>query len=161
MQKSILELAVELTNQQPVAYSGKLKAIVCPFHDDHKPSLVIYTETDSWYCYSCSQGGDAYKFYSLFKGVSYKAAREFLEGDRNKLEEITQMLDGLHVVDVPDFSQVANLNISRYCRELMYSKPEVVNNVILFLKKLDNALQNKMTFANMKTMIKESRELSK
>ncbi|OPX85732.1 MAG: DNA primase [Pelotomaculum sp. PtaB.Bin117] len=29
----------------------------CPFHEDHSPSLVLYPDSNSWYCYGCSKGG--------------------------------------------------------------------------------------------------------
>lgn len=36
--------------------------IVCPFHEDVNPSVVINYETGSWYCFGCNHSGDAYTF---------------------------------------------------------------------------------------------------
>lgn len=46
------------------AYTGK-----CPFHDDNTPSLAIYTDTKSFYCFGCEEGGGAFKFQKLIKQI--------------------------------------------------------------------------------------------
>jgi len=161
--KTILEVIVELTGETPVQYSGELKAIRCPFHNDHKPSLVIYEKTSSYFCFPCSTGGDMYNFYSRFKECSYKAAKEALDGNTDILTEITETLDGLHVVpDEVDYSDELNMTISKFCRDLMYRKPELTNNVMEFLKKFDGVLQSKKISAIiMKETIARAKELEK
>jgi hypothetical protein len=38
-----------------VPYRGKIEQqISCPFHEDIKPSGRVYSNTDSYYCFSCS-----------------------------------------------------------------------------------------------------------
>lgn len=39
--------------------------IVCPFHNDLNPSMVVNFETGIFFCFGCSLTGDAYKFVSL------------------------------------------------------------------------------------------------
>lgn len=159
--KNILEVIVELTGETPVQYSGELKAIRCPFHDDKKPSLVIYESTASYFCYPCSMGGDVYNFYSRFNECSYRQAKEAIDGNSNLLEEITQTLDGIHVKDQVDYNSQTNIAISKYCRNLMFSYPEKVDKVMEFLKQLDMVLQKPITSAIMKEQIEKSRELDK
>jgi len=36
----------------------------CPFHDEHRPSFNVYHDTNTWYCFSCKRGGDAYRLVS-------------------------------------------------------------------------------------------------
>lgn len=39
-------------------------AIVCPFHDDNKPSMTVYHRRQDWYCFgSCRTGGDVVNLY--------------------------------------------------------------------------------------------------
>lgn len=159
MKKSILEIIVELTGETPVQYSGELKAIRCPWHNDQKPSLVIYESTSSYFCYPCSMGGDMYNFYSRFKECSYKQAKEAINGNNDILEECTQMLDGLHVKDEVDYNSQTNISISKYCRDLMYSQPKKVDKVMDFLKQLDEGLQKPINSDTMKMWIKRSRGL--
>ena len=37
--------------------------ILCPFHADKNPSLMINFNDDNWFCFGCQEGGDAYKFH--------------------------------------------------------------------------------------------------
>lgn len=37
----------------------------CPFHSETRPSFNIYTDTNSWFCFSCRQGGGPFKLVSL------------------------------------------------------------------------------------------------
>lgn len=39
-----------------------LQHILCPFHEDVNPSMVVDLQKNSWYCFGCSRGGDALKF---------------------------------------------------------------------------------------------------
>lgn len=41
--------------------------IVCPFHDDVNPSLIVNYEDGSWFCFGCNCSGDANKFVSLME----------------------------------------------------------------------------------------------
>ena len=44
----------------------------CPFHGDTAPSLTVYPETESWYCYGCEVGGDVFEFVSRVRGTPFK-----------------------------------------------------------------------------------------
>jgi len=39
--------------------------LLCPFHDDHNPSLKIYHETNSFTCFGCGVSGDVIEFIQL------------------------------------------------------------------------------------------------
>ena len=51
--------------------------MVCPFHDDHKPSCHIYH--DHFYCFVCGANGDAITWLMEVEGLTYPEAREALE----------------------------------------------------------------------------------
>lgn len=38
---------------------------LCPFHNDHKPSMSLEGEKGLWYCHACKMGGKAYKLELL------------------------------------------------------------------------------------------------
>ena len=42
--------------------SSSEQKIVCPFHDDINPSVVINFEHGSWYCFGCNKSGNAFDF---------------------------------------------------------------------------------------------------
>lgn len=41
--------------------------IVCPFHDDCNPSLLLNFEEGSWFCFGCGMSGDALSFVKSFE----------------------------------------------------------------------------------------------
>ncbi len=56
---------------------NKIKAL-CPFHDDKDPSLVLYTESNTYKCYSCGASGDSIKYLMEKEGKNYKESLEYL-----------------------------------------------------------------------------------
>ena len=70
-----------IVNQQiRLRRSGKNLVGLCPFHGEKTPSFYIYTETNSFWCFGCSQGGDVINFIRSFHGYSFKEAVEYLTG---------------------------------------------------------------------------------
>ncbi|MFN5394502.1 MAG: DNA primase [Planctomycetota bacterium] len=50
----------------------------CPFHDDRRPSMQINAERQSWKCWVCDVGGDAFSFVMQKEGMSFPEALQFL-----------------------------------------------------------------------------------
>ena len=46
----------------------------CPFHQDDQPSLHVYPQTDSWWCYGCNRGGDVFDWIQLRDEVGFGEA---------------------------------------------------------------------------------------
>lgn len=44
---------------------------VCPFHDDHKPSMQVNPNRQSWKCWVCDVGGDIFSFVMKREGVTF------------------------------------------------------------------------------------------
>jgi DNA primase len=51
---------------------------LCPFHDDHNPSLRVYPDRQSYKCWSCGEGGDCYAFVQKTESVDFAEALELL-----------------------------------------------------------------------------------
>ncbi len=51
---------------------------LCPFHEERTPSFGIDPAQKLFYCFGCSEGGDAFKFVQLTEGVDFKGAIEYL-----------------------------------------------------------------------------------
>src|SRR5581483_5462557 len=51
--------------------SGRRAVGHCPFHDDEHPSLVVYPDTASFYCFGCRTGGDVITFIRRYEGLSF------------------------------------------------------------------------------------------
>lgn len=55
---------------------------LCPFHDDHEPSLVITPSKNLWNCLgACRRGGDVIAWVMHSEGVSFRHAVELLRED--------------------------------------------------------------------------------
>lgn len=58
---------------------------LCPFHDDHNPSLHVYPDRQSFRCWVCDSGGDVFSFVMKHEGVTFAEAVDLL-GERAGLE---------------------------------------------------------------------------
>ena len=56
---------------------SKYKAL-CPFHDDHNPSLELNPERQSYKCWSCGAGGDIFDFVKSYEHVDFPEALRML-----------------------------------------------------------------------------------
>ena len=54
-------------------YSGR-----CPLHRDSTPSLAVYPDTASWYCFACDTGGDVIDFVGRLNGTAFRDTAETL-----------------------------------------------------------------------------------
>ena len=55
--------------------SGKWQKTLCPFHDDHHPSLSINTKNGAFCCFSCqAKGGDIVSFLMQRDGLDFISA---------------------------------------------------------------------------------------
>lgn len=55
---------------------------LCPFHDDHEPSLVISAAKNLWHCLgACQTGGSVIDWTMKTQGVSFRHAVELLRAD--------------------------------------------------------------------------------
>ncbi|HVZ94050.1 MAG TPA: DNA primase [Phycisphaerales bacterium] len=51
---------------------------LCPFHDDHKPSMCVVPHKQIFHCFSCGAGGNAIDFVMKYHAMDFRAALEFL-----------------------------------------------------------------------------------
>jgi DNA primase len=58
----------------PLVKKGKGYSALCPFHDDHDPSLSISQDKQIYKCFVCGNGGNVFSFVSNFKKISFPEA---------------------------------------------------------------------------------------
>jgi DNA primase len=51
---------------------------LCPFHDDHKPSMGVVPSKGIFHCFVCGSGGDVFSFVQKFHKMDFPEALEFL-----------------------------------------------------------------------------------
>ena len=58
---------------------GAWRSALCPFHDDHNPSLRVNAETGAFRCMACgAHGGDVLAFHRQRHGLGFKDAARSL-----------------------------------------------------------------------------------
>lgn len=55
----------------PLTQKGKNYFCVCPFHDDHSPSMSLSTEKQIYKCFSCGATGNVFTFVSEYENVTF------------------------------------------------------------------------------------------
>jgi hypothetical protein len=65
--------------------------ILCPYHDDHRPSMHIYA--DHFYCFTCHAHGDHIDWLRDVEGLSYQDAIEFLRNYQGPLTQPESNID--------------------------------------------------------------------
>ena len=60
--------------------TGERLVGLCPFHPDRDPSLVIYPETSSYFCFGCEAGGDVIDFVGRLRGTAFRETAALLAG---------------------------------------------------------------------------------
>lgn len=50
------------------------RKIICPFHPEKTPSLVIYPQNNSYHCFGCGKRGDVINFYAGVANLDYTVA---------------------------------------------------------------------------------------
>ncbi|UCC99282.1 MAG: DNA primase [Phycisphaerales bacterium] len=57
---------------------GREMVGLCPFHDDHRPSMNVNPAKQIFKCFSCGAGGDVFKFVQMRENLTFPQALERL-----------------------------------------------------------------------------------
>jgi DNA primase len=58
----------------PVEHKGRQYKAVCPFHNDHRPSMTINKEKQFYKCFVCGEGGSVFTFVKNYEKISFTEA---------------------------------------------------------------------------------------
>ena len=115
---------------------GDLYICFCPFHkDENRPNLTVYTKTDSYFCYTCSFGGDAVDFYRRMEGISRQEALHRINDD------LQVLIDKINYEPTPKtYNDVINLQISKQYRDFLRRFPERLGEALVCMRMSDMQL---------------------
>ena len=54
---------------------------LCPFHDDHKPSMCVVPRKQIFHCFACGAGGDVFTFVQKYHGMDFREAIGYLASE--------------------------------------------------------------------------------
>jgi hypothetical protein len=67
--KERIDIVDYISRHSEIKKRGRAYLASCPGHDDKHPSLHIYPDSRSWYCYVCMTGGDIFDYEALRVGA--------------------------------------------------------------------------------------------
>lgn len=72
--KTVVPIEDLVSRYVPLRRSGQNFIAHCPFHEDHNPSLVVYPQSQSFYCFGCHASGDVLNFLMKVEHLSFPEA---------------------------------------------------------------------------------------
>ena len=69
-----LDIVDVISNYLSLTSKGKNYFGVCPFHDDHSPSMSVSKEKQIYTCFSCGATGNVFKFIQDYENISFMEA---------------------------------------------------------------------------------------
>lgn len=82
----------------------------CPFHKERTPSLNIFDDTNSFYCFGCGQSGDEIEFVKEYKGLTFpNAVKEVCSILELTKEEFMESKEKVETKPVVENAEVMNV----------------------------------------------------
>jgi DNA primase len=119
--------------------------IICPFHNDNDPSMVVSDsgKCESFYCFGCKASGSIIDFYAKYNNISIGQAIHQLSQGMNFSFDLSSIVSELNSKEEKDESKEVsfiNAMISSHCRDYLSKiKNKYSNNV---LKKEFDGIEN-------------------
>lgn len=131
----INKYGIELTKQ------GNIHVGFCPFHrDENRPNFTVYPATDSYFCYTCSMGGDAISFLSKIENISREQATHKLYSDLSYLiEKLNKQPE-----EVP-YNDSVSLQVASFFRHYLFIHPERLEAVKKLMEEVDMKLSRNVS----------------
>jgi DNA primase len=76
--KNAIDIVALVSDYLPLRRVGSKYKALCPWHDDHNPSLELNPERQSFKCWSCGVGGDVFDFVKKSEHVDFPEALRML-----------------------------------------------------------------------------------
>lgn len=78
--RSSVNIVDIISNYIPLTNKGKNYFGICPFHDDHSPSMSVSPERQMFKCFTCGVGGNVFTFVSKYEDISFiEAVKKVVE----------------------------------------------------------------------------------
>ena len=77
--KSQADISLVIQQFLPLKRTGTNRYVgVCPFHDDHSPSMTVNPTLGIYQCFACGAGGDVFKFVKEHEKIDFNGAVEWV-----------------------------------------------------------------------------------
>lgn len=131
---------------------GRNYVAVCPFHDDHSPSLVVSRERQMFTCFTCKTSGNVFSFVMKYESVSFPEAVQIvakkigytLKGDFSNFQESKykkeyEIMDFVTKYYTNNINTTSGINALKYLEDRGITKDIIKEfNIGLALDKRDD-----------------------
>ena len=74
---NIIDIYERITGKKPKA-TKKGAMVNCPFHDDRRPSMSLYSDKNTFMCFACHEHGSSVDLVMKLKGLGNREAAEWI-----------------------------------------------------------------------------------
>jgi len=123
----------------PLTQRGKNYLCVCPFHDDHSPSMSVSQEKQMYKCFSCGAAGNVFHFVENYENVSFIEAVQIvaeksgmhLSEDIYKQNSVSKFREEQEIIDITQKFFLNNLRTNAGISALQYLKERGIHDEII------------------------------
>ncbi len=76
--KNTVDIVTLVGDYLPLHRAGSKYKCLCPFHDDHNPSMEVNPDRQQFKCWPCGAGGDIFDFVQMIERVEFPEALRML-----------------------------------------------------------------------------------
>ncbi|MBR3661216.1 MAG: DNA primase [Bacilli bacterium] len=106
--RNSVDIVDVISSYIPLISRGKNYFGVCPFHDDHSPSMSVSKEKQIYTCFSCGATGNVFNFIQDYEKISFKDALKKcadIAGIDVNIKGDTKKLKNQELYDIYDMAQ--------------------------------------------------------
>ena len=120
-----------ISEYMPLEQRGRNYFGICPFHDDHNPSMSVSPEKQIYTCFVCGAHGNVFTFIKDYEGISFydalsivaKKVGIILDAPKRVLKKKDDTLDNMYsIYDIANKYYQNNLNTKDGISALEYLK---------------------------------------
>lgn len=125
-----LDIVDVISNYLKLTNKGKNYFGVCPFHDDHSPSMSVSKERQIYTCFSCGATGNVFKFIQDYENISFMEAVKkcaemagiYIEIGQVKKNNKYQDLYDIYSLSQKFYQNNINTQLGKKAKEYLHSR---------------------------------------
>ena len=131
IRKSV-DIVSVISHYIPLVSRGKNYFGVCPFHDDHSPSMSVSKDKQIYKCFSCGATGNVFNFIMDYENVSFPEALKILSDItgitisgidvKSTKKNVNKALYDIYDVSSKLFINNLNTNYGRDAKEYLHNR---------------------------------------
>jgi DNA primase, catalytic core len=127
-----VDIVEVISGYLPLTAKGKNYFGVCPFHDDHSPSMSVSKEKQIYTCFSCGATGNVFRFLQDYENIGFTEAVKKcadiagipldINTRKNDLTTKYSELYDIYSISQKFYQNNMNSSIAKEAKEYLYSR---------------------------------------